>query len=153
MALPGRAPMTTRGLAHSVSSLCTVAADRAFAYVSSPDRLGEWALGCWGAVPSGAGIVRGTSLFDGTESFARPLADGERLVVDFQVGDRPDRLARRISVRVVPGEEIGEAATTSLVVLTAWRIRSMDDERWRRLVVAHEAEILLLRHRIESAAS
>lgn len=143
--------MTTSGLVHTVASPCAVAADRAFAYVSSPTRVGEWALGCWDAVPAAGGVVRGTSLFDGAESFARPIVDAERLVVDFEVGDDPAELVRRISVRVVPGDQLGEPAATSLVTLTAWRVRSMDDERWRRLVVAHEAEILLLRHRIESA--
>jgi hypothetical protein len=28
----------------------------------------------------------------------------------------------------------------------------MDDARWHRLVVAHEAEILILRHRLERSA-
>jgi hypothetical protein len=72
--------------------------------------------------------------------------------VDFDVGDRPESLVRRISARVVPGDQLGEAETTSLLVLTAWRVRGMDDERWRRLVIAHEVEILLLKHRIERAA-
>jgi hypothetical protein len=38
-------------------------------------------------------------------------------------------------------------------MLSAWRPQSMDDDRWRRLVVAHEAEILLLRHGIERSAA
>jgi len=145
--------MMTPGLAHSVSSLCAARAGDAFDYVSSPDRLGEWALGCWGAVPCGDGVVKGTSLFDGTDSYARPIADAGHLLVDFEVGDRPEQLVRRISARMVPGEQLGELGSTTLVVLTAWRVRWMDDERWRRLIVAHEAEILLLRHRIESSAS
>jgi hypothetical protein len=29
----------------------------------------------------------------------------------------------------------------------------MDDDRWKRLVVAHEAEVMLLRHRIETVAA
>jgi hypothetical protein len=53
----------------------------------------------------------------------------------------------------VPGEDVGGDPESSLVVLSAWRTRSMDDERWRRLVVAHEAEILLLRHGIERSAA
>ena len=145
--------MRTPDLAHSVSSLCAAAAGDAFAYMASPDRLGEWALGCWEAVADDDGVAKGTSLFDGADSFARPVADAERLVVDFEVGDRREGLVRRISARVVPGDQIGEPETTSLIVLTAWRVDGMDDERWRRLVVAHEAEILLLKHRIESAAS
>jgi hypothetical protein len=97
-------------------------------------------------------VVRGTSLFDGAETFARPLPHEGHLTVDFEVGDDPTRLVRRITARVVPGEEIGEHAAKSLLLLTAWRVRSMDDDRWKRLVVAHEAEILLLRQRIEACA-
>jgi hypothetical protein len=137
-------------LAHSVSSLCSAPARHAFAYLADPVRLGEWALGCWGAVASGAGIVKGTSLFDGTDTFARPLPDDGNLLVDYEVGDDPQRLVRRITARVVPGDVLGEPPSRSLVVLTGWRAGWMDDERWRQLVVAHEAEVLLLRHRIEA---
>lgn len=142
--------MTTTDLAHCVSSLCSATADDAFAYLSDPSRLGEWALGCWGAVAHSAGVVRGTSLFDGGETFARADVDPTRRIVDFEVGDDPARLVRRISARVVPGDELGEPPTASLVLLTAWRTRSMEDGRWHRLVVSHEAEVLLLRHRIET---
>ena len=140
-------------LAHSVSSLCSAPARHAFAYLADPVRLGEWALGCWGAVASGPGIVRGTSLFDGVDTFARPLPHDEQLLVDYEVGADPDRLVRRIPARVIPGEVLGEPPSRSLVVLTGWRVGWMDDERWRRLVVAHEAEILLLRQRIQAWSS
>ena len=142
--------MTTTDHAHCISSLCSATADNAFAYLSDPSRLGEWALGCWGAVAHSDGVVRGTSLFDGGETYARADADPTRRLVDFEVGDDPARLVRRISARVVPGHDLGEPPTASLVLLTAWRTRSMEDDRWYRLVVAHQAEVLLLRHRIET---
>ena len=138
-------------LVHCVSSLCSAHPDHAFAYLSDPDRLGEWSLGCWKA-RSEDGTVRGNSLFDGAEAVVRVIPVPEQRIVDFEVGSDPDRLVRRISARVVPGDDVGEPGT-SLVVLTAWRERSMDDERWHRLVVAHEAEILLLRHGIERSAA
>ena len=145
--------MATTDLAHSVASICSAPARDAFSYLADPVRLGEWALGCWGAVASGPGIVRGTSLFDGVDTFARPLPHDGQLLVDYEVGDDPDRLVRRITARVVPGEVLGESPSRSLVVLTGWRVGWMDDERWRRLVVAHEAEILLLRQRIQAWSS
>ena len=107
------------------------------------------ALGCWGAADVGSGVVRGTSLLDGSVTFARPVPDEGHLIVDFEVGDNPDGV-RRITTRVVPGDQLGESETTSLVVLTAWRIGSMDDGRWQQLVAAHQAEVLLLRHRLET---
>ena len=145
--------MTTTDHAHCASALCAASAENAFAYVADPGRLGEWALGCWEAVPAPNGVVEGTSLFDGGKTYARPDPDRDRLIVDFDVGDDPAALLRRITVRVVRGADIGKGAETSLLVLTGWRIASMDDERWRRLAVAHEAEVLLLRHRIETSSA
>jgi hypothetical protein len=145
--------VTTTDHAHCVSALCTAPAEDAFAYAADPGRLGEWALGCWDAAERPDGIVEGTSLFDGGQTYARPDADRGRMIVDFDVGDDPAALVRRITLRVVRGVEIGSPPTTSLVILTAWRIASMDDERWRRLAVAHEAEVLLLRHRIETCSA
>ena len=143
--------MRTSELVHCVSSLCSAHPDHAFAYLSDPDRLGEWSLGCWEA-RSEDGTVRGSSLFDGAEAVVRVIPVAEQKIVDYEVGSDPERLVRRISARVVPGDVVGEPGT-SLVVLTAWRERSMDDDRWHRLVVAHEAEILLLRHGIERSAA
>jgi hypothetical protein len=140
-------------LVHSVSSFCSAPASQAFSYLADPVCLGEWALGCWGAVACGPGIVKGTSLFSGTDTFARPLPDDANLLVDYEVGDDPQRLVRRITARVVPGDVLGEPPSRSLVVLTGWRAGWMDDERWRQLVVAHEAEVLLLRHRIEASSA
>ena len=122
--------MRTSELVHCVSSLCSAHPDHAFAYLSDPGRLGEWSLGCWKA-RSEDGTVRGTSLFDGAEAVVRVIPVPEQRIVDYDVGE--------------PG--------ASLVVLTAWRERSMDDDRWHRLAVAHEAEILLLRHGIERSAA
>jgi hypothetical protein len=140
----------TTDLVHCASALCAASADRAFTYVATPARLGEWALGCWQAVEGEGGIVSGTSLFDGATTFARPVADPRLRIVDFEVGGDPSELVRRISARIVPGPDIGRSPDSSLVVVTALRTASMDDERWLRLVVAHETEVLLLRRRIEA---
>ena len=58
----------------------------------------------------------------------------------------------RISARVIPGSALGYGENRSLVTLLAWRPAEMSDDRWSRLVASHEAEILLLRARIEEAA-
>lgn len=145
--------MTRVDLTHCVSSLCAAPAELAFSYLGDAARLGEWALGCWGGMPAAEGVVRGTSLFDGTTSYARTVPDVERMIVDFEVGPEPQSLVGRISCRVVPGKALGVDAASSLLILLAWRTASMDDDRWRRLTVAHEAEILLLRGRIEAEAS
>jgi hypothetical protein len=145
--------MDTTDLAHCVSSLCSATPDHAFAYLSDPARLGEWALGCWGASVDGDGTARGTSLFDGARTVVEVIPLPEHRIVDYAVGDDTRSLVRRISARVVAGDEAGGPAGSSLVVLTAWREKGMDDARWRRLVVSHETEIHLLRHGIERSAA
>jgi hypothetical protein len=145
--------MESTDLAHCVSTLCSATPDDAFSYLSDPGRLGEWSLGCWAGRVAPDGTIRGTSLFDGAETFVQLIAMPEQRIVDYAVGDAPDALVRRISARVVPSEEVTGAPASSLLVLTAWRERTMDGPRWRRLVAAHEAEIHLLRHRIEHGAT
>jgi hypothetical protein len=145
--------MADRSLAHCVSALCDAPAADAFAYLADAERIGEWALGCWDARPADADVVRGTSLFDGAATFVRVKPAAESLTVDFEVGDEPDHLVRRIAARVVGGDDLGGDARRSLVILLAWRTDSMDDGRWERLVAAHDAEVLLLRERIERSAA
>lgn len=144
--------MTERSLTHCVSSLCAVPARDAFAYLADVGRVGEWALGCWEARQVEGGLARGLSLFDGSTTFVRVVPSTGSSTVDFEVGVDPVRLERRISARVVAGDELGGDPGRSLVILTAWRTAAMDDERWRRLSVAHETEILILRERIERSA-
>lgn len=145
--------MADPALVHCVSALCDAPPRAAFAYLSDDSRLGEWALGCWEARPAGNGIVRGTSLFDGAASYVRVVPVDDALTVDYEVGADQERLVRRISARVVPGDDLEGDTARSLVMLLAWRTASMDDERWRRLGAMHEAEILLLRGRIERSAA
>jgi hypothetical protein len=141
--------MTAPAPVHCVSALCDAPARTAFSYLADSSRLGEWALGCWEAEPTGNGVVRGTSLLDGGATYARVVPVEDALTVDFEVGAEPERLVRRISARVVAGGDVEQDSDRSLVMLLAWRTASMDDERWHRLAATHEAEILLLRGRIE----
>lgn len=145
--------MIGNDLTHCVSSICAAPAEVAFAYLADAARLGEWALGCWAAVATSDGVVEGRSLFDGAPAAARALPDDERLIVDYEIGQEAGSLVRRITSRVVPGEALGLDHSRTLVILLAWRTAAMDDERWGRLVASHDAEILLLRGRIEAEAA
>lgn len=136
-------------LSHCASAACRVSAERAFAFLADPGRLGAWALGCWGATPVDDATVRGTSLFDGVESVVRVSPDPERLVVDYLVGGGEGALRPRITARIVRGGDLGLGDDVCVVTLLAWRTAEMDDERWARLVAAHETEVLLVRGLLE----
>jgi hypothetical protein len=136
-------------VAHACTTLVEVDAGTAFGFLADPTKLGGWALGCWDASVDPSGRFYGVSLFSGEETWGRVDADPVRLVIDYLVGSRPDQLARRISARVVPGPVTGRPDGVCLVTLTAWRGAAMDDERWRQLVAAHEAEILLIKGQLE----
>jgi hypothetical protein len=74
-------------------------------------------------------------------------------VIDYLVGSRPDDLLPRISARVVPGPGTARPDGVCLVTLTAWRAAGMDDARWRQLIAAHEAEILLIKGQLERSGT
>jgi hypothetical protein len=139
--------------AHMAAMRVGVPAAAAFAFLSDGLRLGRWALGCFDtAAADGPGLFVGTSLFDGAAVWVGVEADPGRLVVDYLVG-RPEALRRRISARVVPGDDLGLGAGMCLVTLTAWRPAEMADDRWAQLRACHEAEILLIAAQMERAGA
>jgi hypothetical protein len=138
-------------LSHCVTAECNASAQQALAFLADGIAVGRWALGCFNTVARGDGLFSGTSLFDGQELFARPLADAARMLVEYHVGTAPDRLAPRIVAKVVPGPQVGRGAGACLVSLIAWRDAAMTDERWARLKATHEAEIWLVKLQLERA--
>jgi hypothetical protein len=137
-------------LGHMVTRHVCAPADLAFAYLCDPVALGRWSLGCFGtSLDERTGFHTGTSLFDGAQGWFRIEPDPARMLVDFGVGT-PDELQVRISARVVEGTQSGYESDTCLVMLSAWRPRTMDAERWERLCASHEAEIWLIKAQIET---
>ncbi|MEQ9812268.1 MAG: hypothetical protein RLO50_05770 [Azospirillaceae bacterium] len=137
---------------HACAAVVAAPVGRCLDLLADPRTLGRWALGAWGTVPVADDVWRGRSLFDDGEAFVKILRRDELGLVDYLVGGSADALAHRISARVHDGTGLGYGAGTSLVVLTAWRPAAMDDDRWHRLKVTHEAEILLLKGLMEGAA-
>ncbi len=140
-------------LCHVVTMLVETPAERAFAYLSSPAKVGEWALGSFGAQRIGkTQAFAGRSLVDGSEAVFAVDADPKRLVIDYLVGADAAHLTMRISTRVIPGEVLDRTAHSCLVSMMAWRPAGFDDRRWDRLRAFHDAEIHILRHKIEQDA-
>jgi hypothetical protein len=132
------------GLFHAATAEVGVPAEQAFEYVADGIRQGEWTLGCWDRERVGDDLYRGRSLYDGRETYVRVLPRRELLLVDFEVGAAPDALVPRISARVRPR---GKGAC--IVTLTAWRTPDQDDESWQRTCDLHQAEIHLIKGRLE----
>ena len=137
-------------ICYTVSVEINLSAEKVFRYLSDPEKLGRWALGCFNTQSAGKeGLYKGISLFDGSETWVRIEADVKRLIIDYHVGDS-DHQVPRISTRVMPGPAYGSDSTHCIVSMMAWRTKDMSDSRWHRLCVSHEAEILMIRSQIES---
>jgi hypothetical protein len=136
-------------LCHTVSIEVNVPPHRAFRYLSDPEKIGRWALGCFNTQPTERdGLYKGASLFDSSETWVRVETDPQRLIIDYHIGN-PDQQLPRISIRVVSGEMCGKDSDHCIVSMTAWRPEDMLDKRWHRLCVTHDTEILLIQAQLE----
>lgn len=132
---------------HIAQADCPVPSSTALAFLADGLRLGRWGLGSMDTVEVSPGVVRGTSLFDGSHSYIRPVADAAAGTVTYHVGSDPSRLTPRIHARVSP------APGGCTVSLHARRSPDMDDARWQRLVRCHEVEILLIQAQLAAMPS
>ena len=136
-------------LFHGSAIVVAVPAETAFAYLSDGIRQGDWTLGSWNREQIGDGLFRGTSLFDGSETFVRISADPAALLVDYEVGPSLDRMPRVNSARVVPGELLGHPAGSCVVTLMKWRTEGQSDAAWARGCVTFDTEIHMIKGRLE----
>jgi hypothetical protein len=136
-------------LFHGASALVEVPAATAFAYLSDGLRQSEWALGSWNREQIGEQLFRGTSLFDGSETFVRITADPALLLVDYAVGPSLSQMPRVNSARVVPGPVLGYPDGSCVVTLMKWRTPGQSDAHWRRGCVTFDTEIHMIRGRLE----
>lgn len=131
-------------LCHHATVAVAASAERALAFMADGLKLGTWAMGCWNTRAVGDGLFVGTSLFDGSEGYVRPVVDAALGQVDYHVGPAPDRLAHMNTARVIPGATLGHDPACCIVTLLAWRPAAMPDALWHRIGITHEAEMLLI---------
>lgn len=137
---------------HCATALIEVAAERAFDFLADPIALGTWSLGCMQVQPAKQeGLYTGFSLYDGAQVWFNLQAHRELMLIDYRVGE-PTDLKPRIMVRVVPASCCDLSAAQCYVSLIAWRPAQMTQDRWNRLCSAHEAEIWLIKAKLEGAA-
>jgi hypothetical protein len=142
--------MSEPDLCYTVTAEVAAPARVAFDYLADGAKVGDWALGALEAKRVGTSDV---FLSEEHGIAFRVDADAKRLLIDYHVGGSAKNLVMRIATRVIPGESMGRGANTCLVSMAAWRPKSFDDRRWSRLKAFHDAEIHLIREKIEALTS
>ena len=138
------------GQSHITSIVVNCPAPQVFARMGDADNLHRWSFGTWKTEMRGDGLIHGTSLFDGAGILVRIDKDETRFSIDYHLGSDPQKLVPRIQLRMVPGSYVGLGDEQSVLTFIAWRSEAMDDDRWRRLIAAHEMEAVLVKSLIES---
>jgi hypothetical protein len=95
-----------------------------------------------------AGPYIGTSLYDDSPASFDVRSHPELLTIDYFVGDAGN-LKPRNSVRIIAGDTCDLSEAQCYVSLMAWRPSRMADDRWAQLCAAHDAEIWIIKARIE----
>jgi hypothetical protein len=118
--------------------------------MSDAAKLNRWSFGTWETEIAPDGLVRGTSIFDGANILVRIDADPSKLAIDYHLGQAPDALVPRIHVRIVPGSRLGLEVPSAVLTFLAWRAAAMTDDRWHRLKVSHDFEVVLIKNLLEN---
>ncbi|MDE0695792.1 MAG: SRPBCC family protein [Boseongicola sp.] len=124
-------------------------ADEVFAFMADPANMSLWSFGTWRTEIDSAGLVRGTSIKDGAETYVRVEAHPEQRLIDYHVGTTPGSLSPRIFGRVTPEAVFGDGLGTGLA-LTVFRTAEMDDARWESLIAAHRVELDIVKSALET---
>ncbi|MDB6089457.1 MAG: hypothetical protein JWN85_2241 [Gammaproteobacteria bacterium] len=141
------------GYAHCATALVNVTAAVAFDFLADPLSLGTWSLGCMRTQASRpGGPFVGFSLYNDAQVWFNIEAHRELLLVDYLVGT-VGNFKPRISARVVAAETCDLEAAQCYVSLMAWRPAQMTQDQWAKLCSAHEAEIWLIKSRLEGSDS
>jgi hypothetical protein len=128
-----------------------VPAETAFEFMADGMKQDHWALGSMGRESLGDGLFRGSSSFDGSDLYIRLASNRELLLVDYSVGDSPDRLLPHVEARIRPGSWIGLEAgdAASVVTLTVWRWPKADPDEWEFHFHLWRTEVRLIKGAIE----
>lgn len=148
MSIAAQSP-TPHSAVHAVCRYCLCPSAAAIALLSTARGMARWNLGLWHTREIEPGLLTGESLFGGGIGWVRVRIDHEAGAIRYSVGESPSNLVSRIEARVQDGAPLGYPSGGSLVTLMAWRTAEMNDERWHRLIAAHEAEIELIRSALD----
>ncbi len=124
-------------------------ADRVFGFMADPGQLSIWSFGTWRTAIDSSGIVRGTSIRDGSEIHVKIVAHADQMLIDYHVGVARTSLSPRLFVRVIPEAVFADGLGTGLS-MTALRTAEMSNERWASLVALHKAELEIIKSALET---
>ena len=134
---------------HTCTCEVEAPAEAAFRYMSDGIKQGEWTFGSWNRRQIKDNLFVGTSMFDNKQTYIIIETDPERFMVYYYLGADPENLVARNMVRVVPANVVQGEASKCLVTLMAWRSAFMSDLRWKQLCVSHQAQMFIIKARIE----
>jgi hypothetical protein len=134
---------------HCVTALVKVTAEKAFNFLADPLSLGTWSLGCMRTqATQPGGPYTGFSLYNDSQVWFDIEPHRELLLIDYLVG-AVGNFKPRVSVRIVAADTCDLGGSQCYVTLIAWRPGQMTQDRWNQLCAAHEAEIWLIKARLE----
>lgn len=135
-------------LTHITSARIARPAADVMAYLTNPHNFETWQDGMRQTEVIGPRSIKGVTV-SGKSAYAEIheiVAEG---AIFFHLGSDPADLTPRIMMRIVDGAHLDASSNECVVSMIAWRLDSMDDKRWRRLIDTHEAEIVGLKTLIE----
>lgn len=124
--------------------------EESFAFLISPHRLGLWAEGLVDPQAVEPNFVVG-KFFGGREVWVRIEGDAAKGTIHYYIGEDRDALVPRIMIQVVAGPHLDMEDGQSVVSMMAWRMASMDQMTWDRLITAHAGEIVEIKRLVEAA--
>ncbi|MDE2791239.1 MAG: hypothetical protein OXI81_12555 [Paracoccaceae bacterium] len=124
-------------------------AGKVFAFMSDPAQMSLWSFGTWRTEIDATGLIRGTSIKDGTVIYVRIEAREDQKSIDYHVGIAPDVLSPRILVRISSEEVFGDGEGAGLA-MTSIRTAEMDDARWASQKAAHRVELDIIKSALET---
>ncbi len=123
--------------------------EEVFTFMAAPENMNLWSFGTWRSQIDETGLVRGTSITDGSEIHVRIAPHTEQLLIDYHIGLSSEALTPRIFARVTPEAVFGDRNGAGLA-MTVFRTAGMDDARWASLKAAHRIELDIIRSALET---
>jgi len=141
--------MTDNEYCYAVDTLVRICLDEAFSFLSNPECLGKWSLGCFNtSLDENRGVCVGYSLFSGKSTEVRIVPDTDNFRILFLL-EHEGNWIPRITIELKNGGQFGYETGSTIITMSAWRTAWMEDRDWNRLKKCHDVEIILIKEQLE----